>query len=156
MELKGHEIFCGFGSMIFRWSCRYHCCSSRLAKEYGYGIVVLSCIAVIAQTPKDLCHLFTHILQDYFTGTIAIAWLSHPEGYRFSCIIILHHWTLYIVECIWNYGANRLWSPVHSSLPYELVAGHAVSNSVISEVWYSWFKIRVSQMIATNYIEYIQ
>ena len=94
-----------------------------LAMEYGYGFVVLSFIAVAASSPKDLCHLFTHFLQDYFTCTRAIVWLSHHEGYRFNCIIILHHWTYIYCLILFNtsetMGPTGLKSPVHS-LAYRM------------------------------------
>ena len=53
--------------------------------KYGHGFVVLCFVVVISSGLGDFYDTFTHILQDYFTGTGAIAlpqcqW-SIPEEY---------------------------------------------------------------------------
>ena len=55
--------------------------------QHARGFVVLCFVGhILYLCIEDLCDLFTHILQGYFTGTGTVIWLplckwSNPEGY---------------------------------------------------------------------------
>ena len=75
---------------------------------FWWGVDV--CFVFLSNILMDLHAAFTHILQDYFTGTVAIIWLP---------------------QCQWSnpeiYGLNQ------SSLPY-----HKKTQQITNHMHYSW------------------